>query len=126
MRTVEVELGSIFGGGPRTLPKEVSRPLAEAQIMELRELLKAESAPNPFKVGDLVTPKKSSPYVLEGQPHIVIEVLDPPIRPTHDTSGPDGGAPHDLRVGAIDRAGGKSVYLMRSVHLEAYTEPDAS
>lgn len=121
MPTVELNLADILRGGAAPRSAEASRPLPEAQIMGLRELLNDERAPNTFKVGDLVTPKERAPYVLAGQPHIVIEVLYPPIRPSNDSSLPDCGAPHDLRVGVIDRAGDKSVYLMRSIYLEAYT-----
>ena len=48
------------------------------QVARLREFAALYSAPNPFKVGDLVTPRANSPIKDAGDPHLVVEVLDTP------------------------------------------------
>lgn len=55
------------------------RILPEAEIERLRDLAARYAAPNPFKVGDLVTPRKGG--VIKdrscGHPCVVIETFDP-------------------------------------------------
>lgn len=56
------------------------RPLPEAQIAELRLYVERANAPCPFKVGDLVKPRVSSPLMGDGDIHIVVEVFSEPKR----------------------------------------------
>ena len=56
-----------------------ARPTHEGQIARLREAAERFSPrrgiePFPFKVGDLVTPRKDSPLINAGEPHLVVEV----------------------------------------------------
>ena len=52
-------------------------PLPEAQVARLREMITAYSATTcPFKVGDLVTPRRDSPLKGTGVPHAVVATRD--------------------------------------------------
>ena len=61
--------------------EEWKRPLPEAQVMQLREACEHYGVPATarFKQGDLVTPQPCSPYDNNGDPHLVLEVLDKPL-----------------------------------------------
>ena len=48
------------------------RGTPEADIMELRHAAQRRAAPSPFKVGDIVTPRKDAPIRDHGVPHIVV------------------------------------------------------
>jgi hypothetical protein len=66
---------------PGGLKSENKKPQSlEAEIAELEEVAAAHLAANPFKVGDLVTPRPNSSINSNGAPHIVLEVLETPIR----------------------------------------------
>lgn len=57
--------------------QDPSRPDHEVQIAELRALFDDYAAgPARFKVGDFVTPKKSSNIKDAGEPHIVVETRE--------------------------------------------------
>lgn len=79
---------------------EPPRPCDEAVVDELRQLLRQYRDSRegcPFQIGDLITPRRGRNLKQQGRPHIVLEVLDPPIRPV--VRGPiDHGARFDLRV----------------------------
>jgi hypothetical protein len=82
------------------------RPLHDAQIMNCREYLKIYLEPNPYKVGDLVTPRKGYGLYNEGEPHIVIEVFPRPITMwgRYDprlVGFPELGQSIDIRVAAL-------------------------
>ena len=55
-----------------------ARPLAEALVETLRGAAARYAAPCPFKPGDLVTPRRGYNLKDSGEPHIVLEVFDPP------------------------------------------------
>lgn len=59
----------------------------DAVIFRLRERAAEMAAPNPFKVGDLVTVKADTPFKGHGDMHLVIGVNDggyPALLPTQD------------------------------------------
>lgn len=52
-----------------------------------------------FAVGDVITPRKGTAYRSAGNPHMVCEVIDPPLRFTGaDPSSHKYGMDYDLRV----------------------------
>jgi len=94
----------------------------------LRELTDRYTAPCPFKVGDLVTPRADSDYVGEGEPQVVLEVLETPIRNfvTHDSKdsvhSQAFGLRLDVRVGC-EADGCLVAFWKESWKLEPYTGP---
>lgn len=58
----------------------VALPLPEAQIATLKEACERYAAPCPFKVGDIVTPRKGYSTRGVGVPHVVLEVLAEPLQ----------------------------------------------
>lgn len=64
---------------PRDEPP-MSDEMKEARVMDLEMLCAVYSAPCQFTVGDLVTPRSIAPYTRSGEPHIVIEVPQVPVR----------------------------------------------
>lgn len=120
-------LGALLHGLGEEKREEAARPLHEAQIMELQLLLLREQKTNPFKVGDLVTPTEDGPYINHGEPFIVVEVLDEPVRlaaTVDDHASPGCYEPHDLRVAGYSRGGSYVVWLQRSIYLEKYVAKD--
>jgi hypothetical protein len=67
----DMDSNSAVAPKPRILP--------EAEIERLRDLAARYAAPNPFKVGDLVTPRRGG--VIKdrscGHPCVVVETFDP-------------------------------------------------
>lgn len=52
-----------------------------------------------FKVGDVITPRKGTAYRSSGNPHMICEVMDPPLRfMGPDPSSHKFGMDYDLRV----------------------------
>lgn len=101
-----------------------SRPIPEAQVMTLREAFDAYSAPCPFKPGDIVTPRATSTYADIGVPHIVLEVLENPLRnfePTKEISvySNSFGQRLDMRVGVMS-GGYVATYWQESYQHELY------
>lgn len=81
--------------------KPPTSPLPEARIEELRAVKALYDAPNPFKVGDLITPRKNGGLRGHGIPHIVVEVLegDEVVRRWDgNPAGGDYGRKADIRV----------------------------
>lgn len=80
--------------------------------MELAAAHQRMSAGCPFAVGELVTPLASSPLVGAGDPFLVVEVFDPPIR-VEDQSSVRLGQQIDLRLllvhGTLDSFGVVSI-----------------
>jgi len=72
-------------------------PCDEAMVDVLRELGAAYAAPPP-KVGDLVTPRPGVNLRGVGQPHLVVEVFDPPVHLDGPHATPWERRPIDLRV----------------------------
>lgn len=76
--------------------------LPEAAIMRLKEAADRYIAGNPFKVGDIVTPRPGMNVAGAGKPHVVIAVRADP-QPVWD--GEPGSNAHgmcfDIRVASI-------------------------
>lgn len=76
--------------------------LLEAQILTLRELAAAYAAGNIYKVGDLITPRRGVNLRHAGAPHMIVEILEPPIRKgesqKHSHGAVDFWARLDIRV----------------------------
>jgi len=76
--------------------------LPEARIARLREAAQRYHQPNPFKIGDLVTPRGDSKLRGAGQAQLVIEVRRNAELYFHgDESLPSFGARYDMRVLAL-------------------------
>jgi hypothetical protein len=73
-------------------------PHVDAVIHELRSILKDYQAGCSFAIGDLVTPRKGRAVRGDGEPHIVLEVFDPPIRRTPDATDQLAYGRCDMRV----------------------------
>ena len=91
------ELLGKLGGQARA-----STVFPEALIAELREVAKNYATPNPYKVGDLVTPRKSARMKGTGEPHIVVEAFKLPpyfsAPPNTRANSPMTGDTVDIRV----------------------------
>lgn len=83
--SMEQALAAALGINPhgRDHDDEAPSSLPEVQIATMREYCALYQEPCRFKVGDLVTPRKGTSVKGAGDPHIVIEVFDEPIRPVH-------------------------------------------
>lgn len=96
----------------------------------LREIAARYSAPCPFKVGDLVTVRKGYNLKGEGEPIIVIEVAEQPIRnfacvdDPSDVASMAYGSKLDVRT-AHERGGNIVSHWQESWCLEPYTGPGA-
>ena len=75
MRGMMLPLG--FGEGD---DEPVPMPPADIACITLREIAETYQKPCPFKVGDLVTPRRGYWVKGAGEPHVVVEVFDPPRR----------------------------------------------
>lgn len=108
------------GGRSERLP---SRPLPEAQIMELRAAVALYEKDCPFRVGDLVTPKANAPYRNQGGIHIVAEVFTTsPIRDNGSSSGEWAYyGKLDMRVIYIADNGDTVPHMVESWLFEPYT-----
>lgn len=102
------------------------RPLPEAQIATLREAAMRYTAPCPFRVGDLVTPRKGYRYHDAGLPHIVLEVSDDPIRtwPADEPNSSGFGPRLDVRVANFASDGTVVAFWQESWCLERF-DPQA-
>lgn len=74
------------------------RPLTEAIIHELRVIFARYQRACPFDPGQLVTPRRGSTVTGVGDPHIVVEVFDPPIRSQSTAGSNADGRRFDMRV----------------------------
>lgn len=108
--------------------KKAPKTSPEVLSTNLRELADRYAAPCPFKVGDLVTPRADSDYVGEGEPQIVLEVLETPIRNFVTYGSKDSvhsqayGVRLDVRVGC-EADGCLVAFWKESWKLEPYTGP---
>lgn len=99
--------------------RPVNKPIHEAQIMELRVICAQYQEPCAFKVGDLVTPRAGRGIRDAGEPHIVVEVFDPPRRVFDgDASIQAYVALITMRVACI--SGGGEAYVCFSVEHPAF------
>lgn len=118
------ELRDLLGGGDeREEKRRKPRPLAEAQVMELTDLFERVKAGNPFKPGDLVTPRSNSYLKLAGEPHIVLETFDPPHRSWDDDSPSSmvHGMTVDTRIAAVTEEGQLAYWTVDSSMLETWS-----
>lgn len=92
-------LAQIFGGMVEE-PREHKKTEPTILVHTLNEILAAYRAPCPFQVGDLVMPRRGMPLSGEGEPHIVAEVFETPLRPTQasQVNGLNYNARIDMRV----------------------------
>lgn len=99
MKDIEFDdLGAMFG--LHMGEKDKRKILPEAHLERVKEAAERYARPNPYKVGDIVTPRKDSGMKGVGEPHVVVEVLTEPRR-TFEGSGFGGssfGANMDVRV----------------------------
>jgi hypothetical protein len=105
-------------------PNEKPAPAPEAAIETLREICGVYRSGNPFRPGNLVTPRPYSHIGYSGRPHIVLETRDaePFFELADDQSdvfSPAFGMKFDIRIAYFD---GEQVltYWVESWQLEAY------
>lgn len=101
--------------------------LPEAAIMRLREFAEQYHQPNPFKVGDLVTPRPDADLKGAGIPHIVVEVRDH-AEPLFigDNGDASFGRKIEIRIAHIDSGRGiVFTHWAESHRFEPYTLPAA-
>lgn len=103
------DLGSLLGvmmagpnghhTGKQAKPYNDLTIAGEAQVMRLKEFADRYAEPCPYKVGDIVTPRPDVCLRGAGNPHMVIEVRETPIRDFTGRPGTqDYGTRHDMRV----------------------------
>lgn len=128
MQGIAINLGDLMRDAMGKQEKgrgQKSRPIDEAQVMELEALYARYIAPCPFKPGDLVTPRQNSNYTDNGVPHIVLEVAEIPLRnfttkEPHDVSSHAFGCRLDVRVGLIADGERMIAFWQESWQLEAW------
>ena len=59
---------------------DTPRPITEAIVDELQAVYRRYNNGCSFRPGDFVTPSTGAPLAGAGQPHIVLEVFDQPLR----------------------------------------------
>lgn len=116
--SLEAFLDELNGrGGDR----RASKPLPEAQVATLREVLDRYTSPCPFKVGDLVTARAGMNVKGAGEPHIVLEVFATPIR-SHENPGSNTFVGRfDMRVATFPNASNVACFSVESFTFERYT-----
>lgn len=91
-------LSQMMSGGDDE--EETSPEEAIAQLEEAHKIYAASRKENPFKVGDLVHPRKGYGVKGRGKPHIVVEVRNAPDFDftNGDSSTPAYGQCFDIRI----------------------------
>jgi len=104
------------------------RPLPEAQIATLQEMLALYAAPPPFRAGDIVTPRRGGAVRGAGDPHIVLEVSsDASCQWGHEAGSNMWGARPNVRIGCLSGAKGTlSAFWVEHWQLEAYSAAGAA
>jgi hypothetical protein len=103
--------------------------LPEAVIADLRELCARYTAGCPFRVGDLVTPRRGYSLSGSGDPRIIVEVAPTPIRnfdsaaDCEEWASNTFGARLDIRVAHISPRGQMVMHWGESWMYEPYTGP---
>jgi hypothetical protein len=116
-------LGGI-GGGRRARSTRSNRSL-EALIAELHDTARRYAAPSPFRVGDLVTVRADSDTKGQGEPHVVVEIIDPPVVSDRAEAGSNQFLrKFDLKV-AHFAGEHQTIHAIDSVVLEAWSERHA-
>lgn len=123
MERIAIPLGDLLAD--RLNESGGSRPLPEAQIATLREAFERYKGECPFKPGDIVTPRKGYGYRDAGLPHIVLEVLNEPLRnfevtESVGTSSSGFGMKLDVRVACFTRDATVAAFWQESWCLEPY------
>lgn len=126
-RWVAQELASLAESDTGTADRRAERaPPPEGVAQRLRALYARLRESHGFQPGDLVRWKsglKDRKRPLEGEPAIVLEVLDAPI---HDSQADAGSAyfrePYDLRLGVLHQDGVLVAYWYNSQRFEPYPE----
>lgn len=105
---------------------DAPRPLAEAQIEVLKDIVARYAAPCPFRVGDLVMARDGFGHGIPGQPAIVVEVPAQSLRifnvdDPQDTGSSSFGGKIDMRIATLDRSGRDyAAYWVESWCFEPY------
>jgi hypothetical protein len=90
----------------------------------LRAAQERYAAPNPFRPGDVVTPRALTSMKGIGEPHVVLEVGEPRGQPAQDSTSSAFGARYDVRV--VCFVGGHvCAFWLESWTLEPYVAPPA-
>jgi hypothetical protein len=121
-------LGEVMKDPTIRMPRRPKRP-ASADVAALRAAADRFNGPNPFKPGDLVTPRADSPLKGVGRPHIVLEIDPAPVSnrvPAFhgDANQSDFGARRDIRVASVCDCdhGEIATHWAESWHFEVYVE----
>jgi hypothetical protein len=117
-------LGEAIMNGARRQDKPMSPLQREAAAMTLKEVAQRYHT-NPFKVGDLVTPREAHNVRHAGEPHVVVEVFDPPVRVTQIAESAEMASPHfyarcDVRIVCMMNDD-IMAFMMESWKLKPYT-----
>ncbi len=126
MRSIELDLGEMLAraSGGRDQQEQHRQTPDDVLAITLKEISARYAAGNPFKVGELITPRKGYGIKGEGRPHVVVEIAEKPLVPGETNSGsPDFGARLDIRV--ICEQCHLHAYWNESWQFEHYTGPVA-
>ena len=103
--------------------ESMPRPILEAIITTLKEVAEVYQRPCPYKVGDIVTPRRGRGYVNPGWPSVVLEIADPPHRNFDEKGGPSSalyGRKLDMRIAQYQQSGEVVAYWIESVDYEPH------
>lgn len=111
-----------------TKPSQPNRPELDANgvLARLRAQARLFEEANPFKVGDLVTPRADGDIIGAGDPAIIVEVLVEPIElrdptaPVRETTTQAWGRRLDVRF-SVNHFGTVASFLAESQGLERWT-----
>jgi hypothetical protein len=93
----------------------------EGQIAQLQEALQFIQNGNPFKVGDLVTPRKNAPIKFGGIPHLIVGVNSEGFPCGVIEHGMSGSAEtYDLWIISIAQSGHISSHTVPSWQMQPY------
>jgi hypothetical protein len=114
---------------PQDESDPVPLPPADIVCHTLQEVCETYQKPCPYKPGDLVTPRRGYWIKGAGEPHIVVEVFDPPIRLITDDVEEAGsmmyGARFDIRVACMSNHTRNVVaFVAESWAYEPYNMPN--
>ena len=96
----------------------------EGQIARMRELAPRFTAPCPFKVGDLVTPRKDGLVKGPGDPCLIVQINNAGTEPDFrvgETDSPTYGAIPDIRIIRAAESGNCVSFWSYSTEYDLYT-----
>lgn len=100
----------------------------DAVLADLEELKTLYLADCPYKVGDVITPRKGSPQRGRGVPYVVVEVFDQPVRRAWGgdeiIGSPIEYSKLDLRVLSITGSGCRAPWMVESWMYEPWVRQD--